>query len=77
MAIKAATTIKYELDLEEIKQMLVRELNLEQHPAAPFVGEVTVRYNLITKQYTGAYADPRDNNSYQEVGSVTVTVESK
>lgn len=69
MAIKATTT-KYEIDLNEIKAMLVRELKLSE-------GEISVKYNLVTKQYTGRYADPRDDNSYQEVGSVTVEVKSK
>jgi hypothetical protein len=66
------TSTKYEIDLEEIKAMITRELDL-----APSDGEITVKFNLVTKQYSGRYADPRDDNSYQEVGSVTVEVKSK
>lgn len=68
MTIKTTTT-KYEIDLEEIKTMLIRELNLVNK-------NVTVKYNLATKFHTGGYVDPRDDNSYQEVSNITVEVKS-
>lgn len=72
MATKATTT-KYEIGLDEIKNLLIKEL-IGDLPAGQ--SDITVKYNLVTKQYTGKYADPRDDNSYQEVGSVTVEVKS-
>lgn len=72
MAIKATTT-KYEIDLEEIRKMLIKELNL---PTGDTRAQISIKYNLVTKYNTGRYADPRDDNSYQEVGSVTVEVKS-
>lgn len=70
MPIKAKTT-KYEFDLNEIKNILIKELGLSPDD------KITIEYELETKHSTGQYADFRDDNSYKECCGVTVTVKSK
>lgn len=63
---KAKTKTTYEFDLDEVKAMFAKNLKVP-------VNEITVEYTLGTKEYTGRYADPRDDNSYKVVTGIKVT----
>lgn len=63
--VKKTVKVTYDIPLQLIKELLADHLDERAE-------NIEVEYILETKNDTGLYADPRDNNSYQVVSGIKV-----